>query len=100
MHGLLAHAKHPVDLLDSKPVQNIGHQGLEAHVLDAGDIFGASEVVGSPVFSSLPGVVNDCHSLSVSAAPAFQDGLQRIEIMTKRDSGVNRREVVEEMVQR
>jgi len=60
---LLAHAQHAVDLGDSEPVQDIWHQGLEPHVLDAGDVFGPFEVVRCTVFSTFPRVVHHCEML-------------------------------------
>lgn len=47
-------------------MQNVWHQGLEAHVLHTGNVFGASEIVRSPIFPTLSGIVDDCHNLCVS----------------------------------
>ena len=41
----VAHADEVVDLRDAEPVQDVGHQGLEARVLDAGHGLGAVEVL-------------------------------------------------------
>lgn len=57
--NILAHAQHPVDLGDTKPVQDVRHQGLEAHVLHTGDILSPLEVVGCPIFATLSSVVHD-----------------------------------------
>ena len=45
---------------DAEPVQHVGHQLLEAHVLHAGDAFGAGEVLGGGVAAllALAGVVD------------------------------------------
>lgn len=55
----LAHAQHAVDLLDAKPVQDVGHEGLEAHVLDAGNVLRPLEILGRAVLAALPGVVDN-----------------------------------------
>src|SRR5258708_4693080 len=39
-----AHRDEAVDAGDAEPVQHVGHQLLEAHVLHAGDAFGALEI--------------------------------------------------------
>ena len=41
----VAHRDQAVDLADAQPVQHVGHQLLEAHVLHAGHAFGAGEVL-------------------------------------------------------
>ena len=56
----LAHAQHPIDLLDTEPMKDIGHQGLKAHVLDASHVFGSLEIIRSPVFSTFSCIVDDC----------------------------------------
>ena len=56
----LAHAQHPIDLLDAEPMKDIGHQGLKAHVLDASHVFGSLEIIRSPVFSTFSCIVDDC----------------------------------------
>lgn len=58
--NVLAHAQHPVNLSDAKPMQDVGHQRLEAHVFDAGDVLRALEIVRGAVFASLSGIVHDC----------------------------------------
>lgn len=58
--NVLAHTQHAVDLGDSQPVQDVRHQRLETHVLDAGDVLGALKVVRGAVLASLAGVVHDC----------------------------------------
>jgi hypothetical protein len=55
---LLAHTQHSVNFLDSKPVQNIGHQSLESHILHARNILCSLEILRGPVRSTLSGVVN------------------------------------------
>jgi hypothetical protein len=57
--GLLAHAEHAVDLLDAEPMQDIGHQGLESHVLDPGDALSSLEVIRGAVFSSFSCIVHN-----------------------------------------
>ena len=62
----LAHAQHPVDLLDAKPMKNIWHQGLESHVLDTSYVFRSCEVVRRPICTPFARVVDDCHqSISI-----------------------------------
>jgi hypothetical protein len=41
----LAHTQHSVNLLDTKPVKNIGHQRLEPHVFDTRNILGSFEIL-------------------------------------------------------
>lgn len=41
----LAHAKHPVNLLDAQPVQDIRHESLESHVFDTCNVLGPLEIV-------------------------------------------------------
>lgn len=40
----VGHGHEPVNFGDAEPVQHIGHQGLETHVLDTGHILGAGKV--------------------------------------------------------
>jgi hypothetical protein len=54
----LAHTKHPVNLLDSQPVQNVRHESLESHVFDTSNVLGPLEVVGRAISSSFTGVVD------------------------------------------
>jgi hypothetical protein len=54
----VTHTQHAVDFGDTKPMQDIRHERLEAHVLDTSDVFGPFEVFASSVFSSLSGVVD------------------------------------------
>lgn len=63
---VLAHAKHSIDLLDPEPVQDVGHEGLEPHVLDAGDVFRATEVVGRSIFHPLSSIVYHYRSSAFS----------------------------------
>lgn len=72
----LAHAQHPVNLGDTEPVQNIRHQSLEPHVLDAGDVLGPFEIIRGAVFSAFSGVVHDCR-VSVSHRQHFLPILNR-----------------------
>ena len=57
---LLIETKRSI-LLDAQPVQNVGHELLEAHVLHAGDALGAREVLLGAVATVLPlaGVVDE-----------------------------------------
>src|SRR5688572_12829399 len=50
---VVAHADEAMDLADAEPVQHVGHQFLEAHVLHAGDAFGAQEVLVGAVAAEL-----------------------------------------------
>lgn len=54
----LAHAEHPVDLLYAKPMKDIWHKGLEAHILNASDVLRPLEVVRSSISASLSCIVN------------------------------------------
>ena len=40
----VTHRDHVVDFLDTEPVEDIGHQRLESHILDTGDKFCGLEV--------------------------------------------------------
>ena len=71
---ILAHAQHAVNLCDAQPVEDVRHEGLEAHVLDAGDHFGPFEVVRRAVFSAFPCVVHHC-SLHVSSCHHHMHGM-------------------------
>lgn len=42
---LLAHAKHPVNLLDAQPMQDVRHESLESHVFDTSNVLSSLEVV-------------------------------------------------------
>lgn len=55
----LAHAQHAVDLLDAEPVQDVGHKGLEAHVLNAGNVLRPLEILGCAVLAAFPGIVDN-----------------------------------------
>jgi hypothetical protein len=57
VNNLLAHTQHSVDFLYSKPMENIGHQGLESHVFYPSDIFRSFEILRGTVRSSLSGIV-------------------------------------------
>src|SRR5690606_33409808 len=50
----VAHGDQPVDARDAEPVQHVGHQFLEAHILHAGDAFRALEIGLGPVAALLP----------------------------------------------
>lgn len=45
----IAHRNHVVDLLDSQPMQDVGHECLEPHILDTSDELGRLEVSISAV---------------------------------------------------
>ena len=62
----LAHAKHSVNLGDTQPMKDIGHQGLEAHVLYTGNVFGALEIVRCKICPALSRVVHNYRWFSVS----------------------------------
>jgi hypothetical protein len=55
---LLAHTQHPIDLLDTEPMKNIGHQRLETHVLHTRNILRPLEILRCAVQSTFPGVVD------------------------------------------
>ena len=54
----LAHAEHPINLLDAEPMENIGHQRLETHVLHTRNILGSLKVLRSSVQPTLSGIVD------------------------------------------
>lgn len=56
----LAHAEHPINLLDSQPVKDVRHECLESHVLDTGNVLGSPEIVRRAIFAALSGVVHHC----------------------------------------
>lgn len=41
----LAHTEHSINLLDTEPMENIGHQCLETHVFHTGNVLGSLEVL-------------------------------------------------------
>src|SRR5215469_14957580 len=46
--------RHPaIDAADAEPMEDVGHQLLESHVLHAGDTFGAAEIGVGPVTARL-----------------------------------------------
>jgi hypothetical protein len=49
-------------------MENIGHQGLESHVLDTGDIFGSLEIFRCSIKPTLSGVVHEILPASVRVA--------------------------------
>lgn len=57
--GSVRHGDHVVDLLNSEPVEDVGHEELEPHVLDTGDHLGRLEVSVGRVTSSLSRVVDE-----------------------------------------
>jgi hypothetical protein len=48
-----------VNLLDAEPVQDIGHESLEAHVFDTGDELRGLEILVRAVTSTLAEVVDE-----------------------------------------
>jgi hypothetical protein len=57
VNNLLAHTQHSVDFLYSKPMENIGHQGLESHILYPSNIFRSFEILRGTVRTSLSCIV-------------------------------------------
>lgn len=55
----IAHAHHAVNLLDPQPVQDVRHERLEAHVLDARDELRALEILVRAVAAALAQVVHE-----------------------------------------
>ena len=55
----VAHAEHAIDLGDAQPVQDIRHQRLEAHVLDAGDVLRALKVLVGAIGAAFARVVDE-----------------------------------------
>lgn len=49
--------KHSIDLGDTEPMQNIGHECLEAHILDPGDVFRAFEVFACAIGAAFSCIV-------------------------------------------
>lgn len=56
---ILAHADEPINLSDSKPVQDIGHKVLESIVLDSRDIFSALEIIRCSVLTTLASIIDN-----------------------------------------
>jgi hypothetical protein len=54
----LAHTQHPVNFLDTKPMEDIGHQRLESHVLHTSNVLGSLEILRGPIQSALSGIVD------------------------------------------
>lgn len=63
---LLAHAQHTIDLLNSEPVKNIGHEGLEAHIFYASNVLSSLEVLRCTIGTALSGVVDEVLSCGIS----------------------------------
>src|SRR6266481_4313358 len=60
--ALVVRHRHPaIDPADAEPVEDVGHQLLKAHVLYAGDAFGAAEIAVGGVAAGLPlaGIVDE-----------------------------------------
>jgi hypothetical protein len=55
----VTHGDHMVDFGDAEPVQDVRHERLEAHVLDASDELGRLEVLVGRVSSTLTQVVDE-----------------------------------------
>src|SRR5215472_1630107 len=57
----IRHRDPSVNPADAEPVEDIRHQLLKAHILDAGDAFGAAEIAVDPVAArlSLAGIVDE-----------------------------------------
>lgn len=53
----LGNHKHSVDLGNTEPVQNIRHQSLETHVLDAGNVLCTFEVLACTIGTTFSCVV-------------------------------------------
>lgn len=53
----IAHRDHVVDLSDTKPVQHVRHQRLEAHILDSGNELRGLEVLVCRVTAALTEVI-------------------------------------------
>ena len=64
----IAHRHHVVDLLDTEPVQHVGHERLETHVLDARDEFRRFEVLVGGVTATLAQVVDQVPKSRLSDA--------------------------------
>jgi hypothetical protein len=64
---LLAHTQHPINLLDTEPVQNVRHQCLKSHVFDTCNVFCTLEVLRGTVQSTLSGIVDKilCQRISM-----------------------------------
>lgn len=55
----VTHTKHAVNLRDTKPVQNVGHKRLEAHIFDTSNVLCSLEIFARSVFAALAGIVNE-----------------------------------------
>ena len=62
----VAHRDHIVDLRDAEPVQDVGHERLEAHVLHACDELRGLEVLVRGVAAALAQVVHEVPGAPVS----------------------------------
>ena len=63
----LAHAQHPVNLLDSEPMEDIRHQSLKSHILDTSNIFSPLEVIRGSVGTTLASIVDHWFIVSTYA---------------------------------
>ena len=55
----ITHANHMIHLLDPEPVQNVGHECLESHILHTSNHLGRLEVAVSTVTTTLAEIVDE-----------------------------------------
>ena len=63
---ILAHAQHAINLLYSKPVKDVWHESLEAHILNTGDVFSSLEVLRCTICGALSGIIHKILTYVVS----------------------------------
>ncbi len=65
-YDALAHAQHSINLGDAEPMEDIRHERLEPHVLDASNVLRSLEIIRSAIGASFTGVVYNWPSPFVS----------------------------------
>lgn len=65
VYSHIAHGDHVVDLLDTKPVEDVGHESLETHVLHASDELRRREVLVGGVATAFAEVVHEVSGTEV-----------------------------------
>jgi hypothetical protein len=58
-HLHIAHGHHVINLDDTQPMQDIGHEGLEPHILHAGDQFCRFKIPISGIATSFSEIVDE-----------------------------------------
>ena len=74
----VAHGDHVVDLANAKPVQDVGHECLESHVLDTRNELRRAEILVRRITATLAQVI---HEVSKAAKRAKRMKPSRNELL-------------------